>query len=173
MSDRIEIIVRGKPAPGGSKTPIPLKRGGRYIFDRNGRIIINMIDAGKGNKEWRKAVAAAGKVAMSQAGLDDLLDFPLQATVDFFMPRPKHHYVASNPERPLRPDAPPRPASKPDATKLWRSTEDALTGVVWVDDGRIVKQTIEKLYAPRGSVEGAIIIIERFKSSTLFEEKSA
>lgn len=45
---------------------------------------------------------------------------------------------------------------KPDATKLWRSTEDALTGIAWRDDAQISVQVVEKRY---GSQSGALIQI--------------
>jgi Holliday junction resolvase RusA-like endonuclease len=39
------------------------------------------------------------------------------------------------------------PVVMPDATKLLRGLEDALTGVVWHDDAQIVSQHVEKRYA--------------------------
>jgi hypothetical protein len=40
-----------------------------------------------------------------------------------------------------------RPAVRPDAVKLARAAEDALTGVVWVDDSQIVDERLHKVYA--------------------------
>ncbi len=62
------------------------------------------------------------------------------------MPRPKAH---SRKDGVLKDDAPNWHANKPDATKLLRSLEDALTGVLWIDDSRIVRQQVKKIYGAR------------------------
>lgn len=40
-------------------------------------------------------------------------------------------------------------ATRPDALKLARAVEDALTGLVYVDDSLIVQEYLEKVYADR------------------------
>jgi Holliday junction resolvase RusA-like endonuclease len=47
----------------------------------------------------------------------------------------------------------------PDLTKLMRSTEDALTGILWVDDARITDQHARKRYCEPGQAPGAQISI--------------
>jgi Holliday junction resolvase RusA-like endonuclease len=114
----ISFFVEGIPAPGGSK---------KYVGHRGGRaIIVDM--GGKRTKDWRSCVAKEGRKAMSGK---PLMAGPLHVTMEFFMPRPKKHFK-SNGE--LRPDAPYWHTNTPDALKLARSTEDALTGIVWEDD---------------------------------------
>jgi len=39
------------------------------------------------------------------------------------------------------------PASRPDLTKLIRSVEDALTGILWRDDAQVISQVALKRYA--------------------------
>lgn len=65
-----------------------------------------------------------------------------------------------------RPSAPHYPAVKPDATKLVRAVEDALTGICWRDDAQIVNQDVRKRYADTGSarVEIAITSLSRLAS---------
>lgn len=141
---RIAFHVPGIPAPGGSKKFVGMNR-------RTGRALI-VDDAGKRNKDWREAVAWAGKAAMQGK---PLLEGPLKVRFEFVMPRPKGHFGA----RGLKPSAPAWPAVKPDALKLTRSSEDALTGIVWTDDAQIVKEEIEKRYAAPGEESGAVITV--------------
>lgn len=139
----VEIHVPGIPRPGGSKRHI-----GRGI----------LIDAGKHTKEWRAIVAFAGRDAMRSA---EPMDGPLCVDVVFWMPRPKSHYKTGKNAGTLKADAPQYHTSKPDATKLWRSTEDALTGIAWRDDAQIATQRITKRY---GDKPGADIIIGQLNS---------
>jgi Holliday junction resolvase RusA-like endonuclease len=61
----------------------------------------------------------------------------------------------------LRDDAPKTKASKPDLTKLIRSTEDALTGIAWNDDASVVHQVARKLYCDNKNPNpGCLIEIE-------------
>ena len=46
-----------------------------------------------------------------------------------------------------------RPTTKPDLTNLVKGIEDALNGLVWTDDARIVEQHTGKWYADRPRVE--------------------
>jgi Holliday junction resolvase RusA-like endonuclease len=138
---RIELWVPGVPASGGSKTAYPSRGGGRKY---------NIVDAGKNNKQWRNTVAAfAGRDYRGK-----LLDGPLSVEVVFFMPRPAEHYVGRRraPGQ-IKATAPIYHIVKPDATKLWRAAEDALTGILWTDDARIVTQMVTKIYIGSASQE--------------------
>lgn len=141
----LDFTVPGIPAPGGSKRFVGFgKKTGRAI----------LIDAaGQKNKDWRNAVAWAGKEAI---GLQPLMSGPLRVDFTFLMPRPKGHL---NSKGEVKPSAPAYPITKPDALKLARSTEDALTGVVWGDDSQTACLTINKLYAAPGQPTGARIHI--------------
>lgn len=135
----VSFFVPGIPAPGGSKRHIG---GGR------------MIDASKRNRPWRTAVAEFGMKAWNDACAAngwsiDPTAIPLAVVFHFTMPRPKAHY-RSNGE--VKPNAPRFHSHAPDATKLVRSTEDALTGIVWRDDGQIARQSAAKHYGERPGV---------------------
>lgn len=136
---RISIIVEGVPQPGGSKRGIYSKRLGRVLI----------FDDAKGNKDWRATVAAFAR----EAYRGEPLKGPLSVTMVFTMPRLKSHYN----KRGLRLDAPSFHPKKPDVLKLARSTEDALTGILWVDDAQIAEEHISKVY---GDEPGAIITVE-------------
>jgi Holliday junction resolvase RusA-like endonuclease len=130
--------VPGDPAPGGSKR----------AFRRGRRIVVT--DDCKRNKAWRATVALYARAAFRRPASRN----PLRVTATFFIRRPRSHYGTGRNASVVRASAPPMPTSKPDATKLWRSTEDALTGIIWVDDAQIVEQTVAKQYA---ATPGAMI----------------
>jgi Holliday junction resolvase RusA-like endonuclease len=151
---KISFFVPGTPRPGGSKRVfIPHRKGetpGEAISRGQRPIVADM--GGEHNRNWRNAVQAAAANKMREVG--ELFDGPLFVTVRFCMPRPKHHY---NSKGVLKLNAPHYHTGKPDATKLMRSTEDALKGVVWRDDAQICMQVITKNYEER---PGAYIDIE-------------
>lgn len=133
----ITITVYGTPAPQGSK---------RFMGIRGGKGI--MIESSKQVKPWREAVKfAALEVEGTVSG-------PVEVSMVFTVRKP-----ASAPKTRRT-----WPATKPDLSKLVRSTEDALTDAgKWEDDARVVKCTSEKVYPNEGmmalSVPGAFIRI--------------
>lgn len=148
----LQFQVPGIPAPGGSKRFVGFgKKTGRAI----------LIDAGgQKNKDWRNAVMWAGREAIGQ---QPLFTGPLHVTMRFLMPRPKGHFRTNGD---LKPNAPNFPTTKPDALKLARSTEDALTGVAWNDDAQTVSLEIHKCYVGAGEAPGARIHILPHESSS-------
>jgi Holliday junction resolvase RusA-like endonuclease len=134
----IQFFAPGIPRPGGSKTYKGRSKAGRAI----------LVDASKYGKDWRAMVALACADASRAA-----LEGPLSMDVTFIMPRPKSHYRANGA---LKDSAPVYHTSKPDATKLMRSTEDALTGIAWRDDAQVVRQTVVKMYGERPGAEVVI-----------------
>lgn len=128
-----ELWISGHPAPGGSKRAIPLYVKGK-LYLKNGRPIINMVDdAGERNKVWKQSVNLQAFSKFRQPAWEG----PLMVEFHFTMPRPRSHYFTGLRSDLLRPDAPMLHTHKPDLTKLIRSTEDALTGRLWVDDSQI------------------------------------
>ena len=150
MSQRITFFVPGVPAPGGSKRFVGFgKKTGKAI----------LVDAaGQRNKDWRASVGWCGSEAM-QGGL---MYGPCRVRMIFFMPRPKGHFDSRGR---LRPSAPAVPVTRPDVLKLARSTEDALTGIVWADDAQTHTLILQKRYASPGETAGCKITIttERLK----------
>ena len=143
MPDPVNVFVEGKPVPGGSKkfVGIAKKTGHAILVD----------DAGKRNKEWRQTVM----YSVRQQYQGPQLDGPLAVDVEFLVSRPKNHYgTGKKTKDKLRALAPRHHTKRPDATKLWRAAEDALTGILWHDDAQIVSQRIEKKYSDRGHRTG-------------------
>jgi Holliday junction resolvase RusA-like endonuclease len=128
----VSFNALGLPAPGGSKKAFRHRHTGKIV----------VVDAGgKRTKAWRSIVAAAAREAMADL---QMIEPPLMLCIEFRMPRPKSHLDR---EGKLRAGAPWVPMVAPDLTKLLRSTEDAMTGIVYRDDALIVEQHIHKAYA--------------------------
>ena len=153
----IEFFVPGIPRPGGSKTAMPIYgRSGHAVTTLTSagkhRPVLRYVDDAKGNKEWRAAVAGH---ARQKYGAQQPMVGPLSIRVVFWMPRPKGHFGTGRNAGTVKAGAPTFPAFKPDCTKLMRSTEDALKGILWEDDSQIVHQEIDKMYGdePGASIE--------------------
>lgn len=139
----INFVAMGLPSPAGSKNAFRNKYTGKIV----------VVDAGgKKTKDWRKVVANSARIAMKG---HDFLVPPLGLIIEFRMPRPKSHYKASGE---IKADAPFYPIVRPDITKLLRSTEDAMTGIVYHDDAHIAEQNIHRTYSS-GDDTGARISV--------------
>ena len=91
-----------------------------------------MIESSKKLKPWRDAV----RKAATQHLIDNSLDGPLRVSMDFYLPKPQRSKFGDH------------PAGKPDADKLARAVNDALTdsGLIF-DDSRIVSLHVRKHWA--------------------------
>lgn len=156
MRDHATIFIPGIPRPGGSKKTFVPQRNGQVIRRANGSVVVNVVDDAKGNKEWRRTVAAHASNVM---GSDEPLTGPLRVDFTFFMPRPDSHYGTGRNVGTLKASAPYYHTVKPDRTKLTRSTEDAMTGIVWRDDAQIVDGRTIKRYVKIGERPGAIVTV--------------
>lgn len=146
----VSFDVAGIPAPQGSKRHVG---GGR------------MIESSKKVKPWRKAVYETARACLPTDF--EPLDGPLVADFVFTMPkgttlprwRDWHDKV-------------------PDLSKLARSTEDALTGVVWADDARVTAyRRLEKRYLGSSDPDtlphaGAVIRVWPVPTSLIDQRKS-
>jgi len=140
------FTVSGLPKPAGSKRAIPIrnpKPGGRQFV---------VVDACKQSKDWKLDVAWAAK---EQFGNRPPVTCAIRLDVTFFLPRPKSHYGTGSNSNKLKESAPTWHTQRPDATKLLRCVEDALTGLVWRDDAQIVWQRATKGWddRPRAIIE--------------------
>lgn len=136
MSTPISFFVAGLPAPGGSKRGFIIRR-------KTGKLGVAMADmGGERNVNWKQAVATCAAKAMAGRAMFSPGE-PLSLRVEFHMPRPKSHFKKNGE---LKPNAPFRHTNQPDATKLLRSTEDAMKGIVWADDSAVSNQIVDKAY---------------------------
>lgn len=144
----LTFVVLGKPQPAGSKRAFAIKRGGVPT----GQIAVT--DANPKAKSWQNEVRCAARnvVAASDAPIvwaspeGPVLLGPLNVSMTFYCARPKSHYRSGKHADQLKPQAPQFPAGRPDALKLARGTEDALTGTVWRDDAQVVDLDVHKRY---------------------------
>jgi len=143
----MEFTVLGTPAPAGSK------RG--FVNKKTGAVILT--DANKNAKPWQAEVRNAAWEALPDHWL--LMDGPVKLTLRFYRPRPKAHYGTGRNSRVLKDSAPPYPTGRPDALKLARAVEDALTGIIWRDDSQIVVELLEKHYGEPARCE---VVVEDF-----------
>jgi crossover junction endodeoxyribonuclease RusA len=133
----ITFAVEGlAPAPQGSK---------RHVG--NGV----MIESCKQVKPWRYLVTQAAIAT----GVP-LMRGPVTLSAVFLFVRPKGHFRKDGT---LKPSAPRWMAVKPDASKLIRSTEDALSKVLYEDDARIVSTSGTKRYCTGTERAGALITL--------------
>ncbi|HEY0641256.1 MAG TPA: RusA family crossover junction endodeoxyribonuclease [Pseudonocardiaceae bacterium] len=143
----LDIFVTGKPAPQGSKRARPIYRGRGENRVFTGKVA--QVESSKqGVDQWRADVRAEAQTAW--AGRPPL-DGAILAHFDFVRPRP-----LSTPKRRT-----PHATTRPDVSKLARSTEDALTSAgVYRDDSLIVDLRVTKRIAELDERTGCRIRIK-------------
>lgn len=144
MLESITFEVLGRPSPKGSMRAF-------VVGKERPRAVITHGNDSVGLKLWAGLVAAAAREAMDGRRL--FVDAPLIVDIKFRMSRPGSHLL---PHGGLRKGVPRYPATKPDIDKLARSTLDALTGVMFDDDSRIVSLACTKIF---DTAPGAIISV--------------
>jgi len=115
-----------------------------------------MIESCKHVKSWRAAVTDAAVAEGAQP-----LMGAVEMQVEFVFPRPRSHYGTGKNADKLKPSAPLLHSTRPDISKLLRSTEDALSNVAYQDDARIARTSAIKRYAAEGELPGALIAIRQ------------
>lgn len=148
------FFAPGTPRPGGSKKAHLIhKRGGGFVTRANGSPIIAVRDdGGEKTKNWRAVVAHEALAARSGSPVDGTLGL----RVLFVFPRPKYHFRSNGQ---LKATAPKYHTTPIDVLKATRSTEDALTNVLYTDDSRIAEEYVTKVYGDR---PGARITLWRY-----------
>lgn len=89
---------------------------------------------------------ATVRMAAERAGLVGVIDGAISLEVTFYLPRPKRLL------RKRDPDGPVPHTAKPDIDNLWKSTVDALKGLVWRDDPLICDTRARKWYCEKAGV---------------------
>lgn len=95
-------------------------------------------------KDWEGNVRAAAQLYADT----HFIDGPVALELVFYLPKPK-----SAPKKRTH------CTTRPDCSKLIRSTEDALIGVLFTDDAAVVSIVASKHYAPEGSPACALITV--------------
>jgi Holliday junction resolvase RusA-like endonuclease len=141
-----EFVVRGKPQPKGSmRMVVPRGFTRAMLTSDNPRL-----------SAWERIVSVAARKAMG-ARHPSLL--AIGVDLRFYLPRPKAHYRLGRYADELRPHAPKLPtAQRDDVDKLARGVLDALTDIVWRDDGQVAELTARKAFAD-GTDVGVVILV--------------
>lgn len=148
MSDgAITLWVPGIPIPQGSKRALPPARPGQHP---------RMIDQGqKKLKPWRATVGAIAAAEIQRRGLHAIVG-PVVLELVLRFPRPRGHFGSGKNAGVLKASAPAVPGAKPDLDKCLRAIGDALTGIAYTDDARIVDAHVLKRYADQRGAGAAI-----------------
>lgn len=124
----------------------PKQKGSAKAFVPKGSAKPVVTNDCKGEKPWAQQVHWTAREAAGEgwpwAG-------PVSVEIDFFMPRPKR----------LKDRLDVHHAQKPDIDKLTRSVLDALTGVLWLDDSRVVELGAGKRFANPGEAPGVHVMV--------------
>lgn len=142
----LNFFVPGIPKPGGSKK----------AFFRAGMKYPVITDDCAGNRDWKATV----KDFATRAHAGPPLEGPLRLEIVFKVLRPRGHFGSGKNASIVKASAPAFPTVKPDVTKLVRSTEDAMTGIVWRDDAQVVQQTASKVYSDTTGAEITLTVLQ-------------
>jgi len=138
--------------------------GSKRAFVRAGRAIVT--DDNPNSRAWKERVAYFARQAWPHPPLDE----PLVVSFVFTLARPGYHFGKRAGVAYLKPNAPSWHSSRPDALKLARGCEDALSGVVYADDSLIAEEHLRKVYGPQ---PGVAIVIRRALEPTPLELAAA
>lgn len=147
----LDFVAIGVPQPKGSaKAFIPKGWTRAIVTSDNSK-----------NKGWQQLLAEAASRAIAQSKDFRIIDGPAILRVIFYLPRPK---AIRNKDVPQ--------IKKPDLDKLVRSTKDALTKVVWIDDSMVVEIHARKFYArPGESPRAEISVTAMVDETSLFSQR--
>lgn len=136
MNDFVYFEVRGMPQPKGSMRGFAFfdKKLGKY------RAAVTAGNNAKGTKEWAADVRCAAKANAPKEGP---WDGPISLKLVFTLQPPK-----SLPKTKVS-----YAIKKPDADKLVRNVQDALTKVIYRDDAQVVEMWVVKRYGGIPRVE--------------------
>lgn len=119
----LRFTVLGKPQPQGSMKAFVVAGRARITSD-NTKL-----------KSWRQDVGIMATHALKGGGLFAEKHVPVEA-----------HYLFVIPPPATLPKGRTAPVVKPDASKLIRAAEDAMTGIVYHDDAQITYTSARKVY---------------------------
>ena len=121
-----DFTIPGRPQQRGSKVAMRTNK-----LDRSGHRRIILRDSNKLSTAWMKYAA---EMAGQAWGGRELISEPVMLAAQFHFNRPMSHFGTGRNAAKIKPSAPRIHGQSPDLAKLLRCLEDALTGVVYVDD---------------------------------------
>jgi len=137
----IEFTHLGEPMAKGSVVA-------RVAYRKDGMpIAIKHDSSGLPGQRDNASIARSALTARNEAGVGVFRDVAVEVALRFYTARNKGHFRTGAHAGLLRDSAPARPGKRPDVDKLSRHVLDALTGVVYADDGQVVTLVASKHFA--------------------------
>jgi Holliday junction resolvase RusA-like endonuclease len=154
----LAVTIIGDPKTKGSTTSfVPHDRSGQPARRPNGSlVVVTKNDAGPDADVWAAAISTAAHRQMAINCLDYIRQGGVWVELTFVRPRTKGHYGTGRNAGVLKDSAPAYPAVRPDIDKLERCALDALTGVVYGDDGQVVALRSVKVFGEPARLELAV-----------------
>jgi Holliday junction resolvase RusA-like endonuclease len=159
----LTFVVLGEPMSKGSMTGELVTYGDGSPVYKNGKPLVRVRpEKGRELEKHAQGIAGAALAARSRAGLALMREVSVHVTLRFYTASPAYRYGTGRNAGLLKDNAISRPRKKPDVDKWARQTLDALTGVIYADDGQVVSLLAEKHYAegeqpPRTEIEVAVL----------------
>lgn len=104
---------------------------------------------------WRDKI----RDVAGEAYAGDPIDGPVAVQLVFYMLRPATHFGSGRNSAVVKASAPRYPTVRPDIDKLERAVLDAGTGVLWLDDSRIVEKHSYERYVETADDEGVKVTV--------------
>lgn len=155
----VEFTVPGPPTQQGSMTALRSKTTSAVFVKPSNE---------KQLRKWRTLTAEIAQAAFRRPVIGK--GIPLEVVVSFVVDRPRYHFGTGRNAGKLKAGAPWWVPSAPDIDKYLRALLDAMTGVIYHDDGQIARVTMEKIYAPEGTearTEVAVWKLDEQKGGTV------
>lgn len=145
----IVFEVHGEPKP----QPRPRAFARKTAFGTIARVY----DAGTA-EGWKSQIAEAARPFLP---LEPIAG-PLALSIDFWLPRPNGHFVASKRERGLKKGAEDFHTARGDVDNFAKAVMDALTVLrLWQDDGQVADLSVTKRYEDPATGPGALVRLHR------------
>lgn len=145
----IVFEVHGEPKP----QPRPRAFARKTAFG----VIARVYDAGTA-EGWKSQIAEAARPFIP---LEPIAG-PLALSIDFWLPRPNGHFVASKRERGLKKGAEDFHTARGDVDNFAKAVMDALTVLrLWQDDGQVADLSVSKRYEDPATGPGALVRLHR------------
>ena len=151
----IAFTVIGEPVTKGSVTSfVPKRADGSYARRADGSpLVVKHDDMGRRGKAAAVTLANAALAARTEARAPFYRHEALAITLTFIHVRPRSHYGTGRNAHAVKGSAPAYPAKRPDVDKLTRHVLDACKGVLYHDDGQIVRLTVIEDYGDPARTE--------------------
>ena len=149
--ETITFMVLGEPTPEGSTRAYYIKSLDRTVTTHQNK---------KGLQAWRNRIATEAQRALEGREWTCDTASAYAVSVEFVLSRP--------PSVPIHKRL--RPTVKPDIDKLVRAINDALTGILFVDDCQVVSMTMSKEYGNEKR-PGAYVAVSRYLNQAEREKK--